>query len=96
MSKNFYGSIDLTQLLEAARALHPAFKRAGEKNHVYVNVSVWLNDEPDKFGNVLSIKALPPADSQAERFYIGNCKPGKIQPQELNPDDFGSDDDLPF
>lgn len=75
MSQLFYGSINLSELLEKAKAKHSGFTK-GNNGAIYANVSVWLNDNVDKFGNIMSIQVNPSKDmkDKEERFYIGNCK----------------------
>jgi hypothetical protein len=78
MAKQFYGSINLTKILEQAKEKHTAFQKAANGN-VYFNINVWLNDEPDKYGNILSLKLSATkeaiaADETTGKIYIGNCK----------------------
>ena len=37
---------------------------------------MWLNETPDKYGNVISIKVNPSKEKKdiEQGFYIGNCK----------------------
>lgn len=101
MSKNFYGSICLTDLLEAAKQGHDGFEKSGKNGKIYGNITVWLNDEVDKFGNIMSIQLNEKQDSQQfKKFYIGNLKEGKSKdPIVLKPTDMEAlpdEDDLPF
>lgn len=99
MSKFYYGSINLTKLLEKAKELHSGFIRGGEKKQVYVNITAWLNDEPDKFGNIISIQVNPAKEATDEKFYIGNLKEGESRTEQLTQGDLNNlpgDDDLPF
>lgn len=75
MSKLFYGSIDLTLLIEQAKAKHSAFTK-GTNGHVYASVNVWLNEERDKFGNIMSVQINPSKEAKDidKRMYIGNLK----------------------
>lgn len=75
MNQSFYGSIDITKLLEELKAKHSGFYK-GNNGKVYGNCQVWLNDQPDKYGNVLSIKINPSKDKKDidKAFYLGNCK----------------------
>jgi len=59
MSTLYGGSICLTDLIEAAKAGHSSCSRS-QNGKVYANVNIWLNDEPDKFDNVISIITLRP------------------------------------
>lgn len=75
MSQLFYGSINVSELVQRAKEKHSGFI-TGNNGCIYANVSVWLNDKPDKFGNTMSIQVNPSKDKKDvdERFYIGNCK----------------------
>ena len=70
------------------------------KTGKWVDVTVWVNEEPDKYGNHMSIEQSVPKD--ADKIYLGNAKrwEAKSDPVKesiLNeptpPDD---DTDLPF
>lgn len=75
MSQSFYGSINLTLLIAEAKKKHSAFTKHDNGN-IYCNVTVWLNDNLDKFGNIMSIQLNPIKDRKEEdgKPYIGNCK----------------------
>lgn len=75
MSESFYGSICLTDLIEHAKSKHSSFTK-GQNGKVYASVNVWLNDKPDKFGNVLSVQLNPTKENKdiEKKYYIGNCK----------------------
>ena len=99
MSKFYFGSINLTKLLEAANKKHSGFVRAGEKKQVYVNITAWLNEEVDKYGNIVSIQVNPTKDTDDLKFYIGNLKEGTSavsQLSEVDLNDLPTDDDFPF
>lgn len=99
-SKMYYGSINVTELNAAARAGHSAFVKAGEKNNIFVNCQIWLNEEPDKYGNNISLKVNPLKDSTDKGFYIGNFKfsteMGGKPLTAADADSIPTDDDLPF
>lgn len=98
MGRMITGSIDLTKLLEQARLQHSAFKKA-DNGHIYINVLVWENDQPDKFGNNFSVQlnAKKDAPDTEKKIYIGNMKyqegggGGPVAATEIP-----ADDDLPF
>jgi len=104
MAKYYYGSINLSKLLQAAKEQHSGIARAvkqdGTKGDIYVNLTVWENDELDKYGNKLAIQVNPAKDSQDQKFYIGNLKPGEQRdPVQLTANDMNeipAEDDLPF
>lgn len=92
------GSIDLTKLIEKAKEKHSAFSKAESNGHVYVNILVWENDEPDKFNNNFSVQlnAAKDADESQKKQYIGNLKyvaANVTPPQDSDIPDVG---DLPF
>lgn len=79
MGKPIKISLDLTQLGELAKAGHSAIKRAGKKNHVYVNLDVWVNDRTDTYGNDVSItvgSTKAGRDAGEAKVYVGNGKTG--------------------
>lgn len=75
MNQSFYGSIGVTKLLEELKAKHSGFYK-GNNGKVYGNCTVWLNEQPDKYGNVISIKINPSKDKKDidKAFYLGNLK----------------------
>ena len=75
MSQLFYGSINVSELVQRAKEKHSGFT-TGNNGCIYANVSVWLNENPDKYGNIMSIQVNPSKDKKDvdDRFYIGNCK----------------------
>lgn len=106
MSRLFYGSINITELLDRAKELHSAFSKSDKNKKVYCNISVWLNDEPDEYGNVMAIKLAATKealqkDAEQGKVYIGNCKESEEKPpQPLTANDAKTftqiADDLPF
>ena len=75
MSTLYYGSLDVTKLLKELKAKHSGFVK-GSNGNIYANIKIWRNDEPDRYGNLLSIM-LGSKKEHAERegkIYIGNCK----------------------
>lgn len=101
MAQSYYGSIDVTTLLKQANLPHSAFVRAGKENKVFAQITVWVNDEPDKFGNSLSIK-LQSKDAETAKVegnvYLGNLKKSEAKaPEPLEADaGLGDGSDLPF
>ncbi len=86
MSERFYGSICVTDLIEMAKRKHSAFTKS-ESGKVYANVTVWLNEEQDKYGNIMSVQLNPSKEKKDtdERMYIGNMK--KAQPKSISDKD---------
>lgn len=77
----FYGSICVSDLIDLAHKKHSAFSKA-DNGKVYANINVWLNDEKDKFGNIMSLQLNPKKDlkEQDGQPYIGNCKESEAKP----------------
>lgn len=75
MSKLFYGSISISDLIDQLKQKHSAFSKA-QNGKIYANVNVWLNDEKDKFGNIMSIQITPSKEMKdiEKKLYIGNLK----------------------
>lgn len=75
MSQSFYGSINLTLLIAEAKKKHSAFTKHDNGN-IYCNVTVWYNDNVDKFGNIMSMQINPTKDRKEVdgKPYIGNLK----------------------
>lgn len=66
MSTLYKGSIDLTKIKEE-------FAKQGKTGGNYINIDIWLNETPDKFGNEISIKQSFKVDDKFEGIYIGNA-----------------------
>jgi hypothetical protein len=81
MSNRINSSICLTDLGEKYRAGHSAFTK-GNNNKVYVSLTTWINDEPDKFGNNVSHQLNSKQDKRdAEgKVYVGNGKTADAAP----------------
>jgi hypothetical protein len=95
-------SIDVSMLEEMFKKRHSAFNRSQKNQKMYVNLSIWVNDDPDKFGDHASIqlnsskdgleadkKINPPKKdgSPSERCYIGRGKKADFGAQPLNSND---------
>jgi len=100
MSKLSTGSLCLTTLIEQAKKGHSAFSKA-DNGKIYFNITMWENDEPDKFGNQfsLSLNSKKEKRETEEKVYIGNCKYAEKKETPLNENDAKNldlPDDLPF
>jgi hypothetical protein len=91
MSKLLTGSIELTKIDKTK-----IVEKDGRK---WLNITVWLNDEKDKYGNCASIQIS--AKKEEPKIYIGNLKEYEAKPtpdatpqpaSEVQQDD----DNLPF
>ena len=70
----------------------------GEKG-TYLDLTIWVNETPDKFGNDISIEQR--TAKEEPKIYLGNgkvyTKESKSDPVELKPISSKKDDeDLPF
>ena len=94
-----YGSLCYTDIVAQAKKPHPAFSRA-QNGKVYFNIDVWLNDEPDKLGNTISVSLAKKKGDDIKSVTIGNLKTNDPQPQMPPPrpttENKSIDDDLPF
>lgn len=81
MGQKYYGSICMSDLINFVKKQHSAFNKA-DNGKIYANVNVWLNDEPDKFGNQMSIQLNPVKDKVESdgRPYFGNFKVSEKKP----------------
>lgn len=99
----YFGSVCLTDILKNAKLPHSAFVRAGKDSKAYANIQIWVNDEPDKYGNSISIK-LNSKDEEAQKLegnvYIGQAKKAERKsPENLTAEqaeELGDDTELPF
>lgn len=91
MSSFQNGSICLDDLFAASKALNPAIT-TGKNGKKYASITIWHNDEVDKFGNDGSIQLN--SKDKADRVYIGNIRNNK--PKEETKNSVPSSDDIPF
>lgn len=107
MAKYIKASLCFTDLLEAAKAGHSAFSRSDKNKKVYFNLTVWINDEVDKFGNNAGFQLSSSKEKQEKegKIYVGNGKhnlgiesaQGSIQePKKVNDALNDLKDDFPF
>lgn len=100
--QSYYGSIDVTTLLAQAQLPHSAFIRAGKANKAFAQITVWVNEEADQYGNYVSIK-LNSKDAEMAKaegnIYLGNLKKSEAkapEPLEAGAADIPNGEDLPF
>lgn len=95
------GSLCLTDILAKAKEGHSAFSRA-QNGKVYFNITVWHNEETDKYGNDSSVMLNSHKDKREQegKVYVGNLKLQGTSPaqEQTKPAAFTQDmgDDLPF
>jgi len=87
MSKLYLGKINLAKINK-----EKLFKT--DKGNIYCDVTIWLNDEPDQYGNDLSIQQSKAGDND-KGVYIGNAKEYKRDNDSSEPEEVQADD-LPF
>lgn len=97
MSKFLTGSLCLSDINAKAKEGHSAFSRA-DNGKIYLNIKLWLNDEPDKYGHTASLQLNSTKEKRESEgnVYIGNAKPAETKPIAGNATDVPADDDLPF
>jgi hypothetical protein len=64
MSKLIKAKIDV-------KKIHKDLLFTGEKG-IYLDLDIWINDKPDKYGNDVSIEQS--VEKDADKIYIGNGK----------------------
>lgn len=83
MSTALNCSICLTDLVDMANKGHSAFTRSEKNGKIYVNVTMWINDEPDQYQNNGSFQLNPHKDKKEAdvakfgKCYVGNAKYSK-------------------
>ncbi len=75
------GSICVTDLIDAYQKGHTAFSRSAKNQKVYANITEWVNQDADQFGNHASILLNSAKDKEPEdlakfgkKCYVGNLK----------------------
>jgi hypothetical protein len=75
MSILLNGSLCLTDMVAKAKEGHSAFTK-GKNGKIYMNVTCWVNDEPNQFGQHASLllnSSKEKKDAEG-KVYIGNMK----------------------
>lgn len=102
MAQLFTGSICLTDLIDMAKRQHSAYTKAQSNGKIYANIKIWLNDEPDKYNNLIGLQLNSSKDKKETEpaFYIGNAKKVEVSnPKPILAMDTANldlPDDLPF
>lgn len=99
MAQSYFGSIDYDKLLENLKQGKLKTYKS-DKGKRYININVYIKDEPDQYGNNASI-SVPLKDEhkieKEKRLYIGNLKKSEPRTQEASAQSFIDDEeDLPF
>jgi hypothetical protein len=100
MSKLLSGSINLSKIDKTKIISTDKNGNPFENGSKFLNIVVWINDEPDQYGNNASIQisqSKEERESGVKSIYIGNLK----QPQTRNNEPTSAKnaqatDDLPF
>lgn len=71
----------------------------GKTGNKYIDVAIWINDQPDQYGNDVSIQQR--TNQGEEKIYLGNGRifkrePDPAPPQPDQPAPTTEYDDLPF
>ena len=77
MSKLIKASIDVSKI-----------KKEGifeGKTGKWVSIDIWVNDEPDQYGNIAGIKQSLKVGDKFESHYIGNGKYPEVKQQQPTP-----------
>lgn len=93
MAKLLTGSIDLSKIDKSK------LYKSEKTGKTYLNISIWVNDNVDQYGNIASVQQYMGKD--VEKNYIGNLKEfKKDEVQEVRAEEVPSaidvSDDLPF
>ena len=110
MGKMYNGSIDLNKIDKSKIVTTDKNGKPFENGAKYLNVVLWLNDEPDQYGNNASIQVSQSKEEREQKVkptYIGNLKEyvsagadkPKKEPSEAYSDALPSDsldNNLPF
>jgi len=86
MSKLITASINLSKIDKS--------KIIEGKKGKYIDLTIWLNDKPDQFGNDVSIEQR--TEKGADKIYIGNGKIYKQSEQPVASTPIVENDDLGF
>jgi hypothetical protein len=99
MSERINASICLTDIGEKVKQSHSAVT-VGKNGKKYANITIWINDEKDQFGNDVSIQLNSKQESRETegKVYVGNGKTNRLPAITGMPADAPVADgsDLPF
>ena len=86
-------------MLFRSKKPHSAFY-TGKDGKKYLNIKIWVNDEPDQFGNYVSVQLNGKKEAEKYKVYLGNIKYfEQKEPEQFNKNDEADiqvDDDLQF
>jgi len=100
MGKMLTGSIKLHKIEKTKIVTTNKYGEPFEDGAKYLNIVLWINDEPDQFGNNASIQVSQTKEERDQRIkptYIGNLKEFKKDSSSMkSPSGETVEDDLPF
>jgi hypothetical protein len=100
MSKLLTGSIDLSKIDKTKIVSVDKEGNSFKNNAKYLNIVVWVNDEPDQYGNTASIQigqSKEEREAGVKATYIGNLKEPQARTNEQTSARTASvEDTLPF
>ena len=100
MSKLLTGSIDLNKIDKTKIVDRDKDGNLFQNGAKFLNIVVWVNDEPDNYGNTASIQigqSKEERESGAKSIYIGNLKEPQSRTNESTSARTASvEDTLPF
>ena len=105
MSKMLTGSIDLNKIDKSKVVTTDKNGNPFSNGAKYLNVVVWINEEPDQYGNNASVQisqSKEERDNKVKATYIGNLKEYSSQPSVVSNNETTQSlsneepDDLPF
>lgn len=82
MSKSYWGSINVTELVNVFNQQHSAFAMVGQSKNVFVSVILWENDKPDRHGCTHALKIRAAKNSDDKNIYIARLKPTTVKVSE--------------
>lgn len=101
MATGLYGSVCLEDIFSGQIAkgqdgsswvnldqLRGAAHQVGKNGKHYVNIGIWINDEPDQYQNIAGItlaQSKEDREAKAKRTYIGNLKYAQAPQQQQAP-----------
>jgi hypothetical protein len=99
MAKLINASIDFSELMAKAKAAHSAFTRGKKNGKPYLALTIWINDEVDKFGNDVAIQLNSSKEKKSTEgvVYVGHGRTGGAKLNKTNAAPVEEyKDDLPF
>lgn len=90
MAQKINISVCLNDLYAQSKAGHARISK-NKNGNTYAQLTVWVNEQPDKFGNNVSVQ-LYDANAEKKVIYVGNGRTGDA----VNNSTEKSETDLPY